>query len=146
MKSSKYFLFVIYLISCGCSSFAYKKYACEKEAPLNKFYGNLFQIGDCALSKSIYIETGDYYRYSKWSIDLAVEVHIKDKTKTYESLHNFAKVFNCDESAFQSFADMLSNKKQEIFGEKFDKTSRRVTLNIIQSIEDNPFLKTQCMR
>lgn len=130
----------------GCSSFAYKSYACEKQFPYGAAAGYIFQVGDCAISKYFYIETGDYYRTSKWFIDLAVEVHEKHPTKTYESLLEFARVFNCEESAFQLFADVVANKRVEIFGDNFENSPRRVTLNIIQAIEIDPILRTQCMR
>lgn len=136
---------LLHLLLCGCSSLAYKKYACEREVPLHKAAGYIFQIGDCAFSKYIHIETGDYYRGAKWWIDLAVEVHSKDRNKTYEALHDFARSYNCDEQAFPAFADMLSDKTVEIFGENFSNGPRRVSLNIIDSIDKDAFLRLHCM-
>lgn len=145
LKYTKFYL-IILLSNIGCSSWAYRPKACERQHPYGAVAGYVFQIGDCALSKNFYIETGDYYRSSKWFIDLAVEVHEKHPTKTYESLLEFARVFNCEEDAFQLFADVITNKRVEIFGENFEKSPRKVTLNVIQFIEQDSILKTKCMR
>ena len=53
MKALCFMFILLHLLLCGCSSLAYKKYACEREVPLHKAAGYIFKIGDCAFSKYI---------------------------------------------------------------------------------------------
>lgn len=144
-------LVMLFAGGIGCASVSSRPYACEKSSEKlnfyywpNKIFGNTLQIGDCAVSDTLRIETGQYYGLNKDDIDWAVST---DKGVGYggaSELDGFAKAMNCNKESYLRFNEMLLKKKTEIFGEKFDNSSRTVTLNVVREIKADPGLVKSC--
>ena len=133
----------------GCASIAHSPYACEAVSEkLNiygwpyKFYGNITQLGDCAVSKTLKVEMGSYYYHHKEEIDHEVEMKFSDK-QGYE-LNSFARAFNCNPESFPRFHSEIIKNKDGIFGEKFDASARSVTKAVQQLIDTDEILSKHC--
>ncbi len=142
-------LMYIFLFSTGCASLAHSPYACDDISTKLAFsgfnyvlVGNLFQIGDCAISKTLKVELGDYYRHNKDKIDFEVRNSLTP-LEGHEVEH-FARAFNCPKDSFVNFHILLVKNKNEIFGEKFDHSPRQVTKTIQKLIDVDASLAMSC--
>lgn len=108
---------------------------------LTFFFGNITQLGDCAISKTLKVEMGEYY-YNKEKIDHEVEMKFSDK-EGYE-LNHFARVFNCNSESIPRFHSEILKNKDGIFGKNFDASSRAVTKAVQQLIETDEILSKLC--
>lgn len=133
----------------GCASIAHSPYSCEATSNTASWYGwgyivlgNILQIGDCAVSKTLKVEMGDYYYYHKEKIDHEVEMKFSDQ-EGYE-LNHFARAFNCNPEAFPRFHSEIIKNKDEIFGKNFDASARSVTKSVQQLINTDEILSKHC--
>ncbi|MBL7555628.1 MAG: hypothetical protein JNM24_07380 [Bdellovibrionaceae bacterium] len=138
-------LFCFGFIQSGCTSFAHSPYACDSATEkagsyqwAYVFFGNITQLGDCAISKTLKVEMGEYYYYNKEKIDHEVEMKFSDK-EGYE-LNHFARAFNCNSESFARFHSEIFKKKDDIFGKNFDASARVVTKAVQQLIENDEIL------
>jgi hypothetical protein len=141
--------FYLGLILSGCASIAHSPYACDAVSEkiifygwAYKFFGNITQLGDCAISKAIKVEMGDYYYYHKEKIDHEVEMKFTDK-EGYE-LNHFARSFNCNPESFAHFHSEIIKNKNGIFGKNFDASARSVTKTVQQLIDSDDVLSIHC--
>lgn len=142
-------LFCFGFIQSGCASFAHSPYACDSATEKAGFYqwayiffGNITQLGDCAISKTLKVEMGEYYYYNKEKIDHEVEMKFSDK-EGYE-LNHFARAFNCNSESFPRFHSEIIKNKDGIFGKNFDASARAVTKAVQQLIETDEILSKLC--
>lgn len=132
----------------GCSSLAHRSYSCRKTQDLFGYSligGFLFQVGDCAPFKYFNIEAGDYYRMHKENILNDINSYSPGLgSKTYPALDEFAESYNCKKESFFLFSSALYENKENILGNKYEKGPREVSLAILEMIEGNLQLKTDC--
>jgi len=135
----------------GCASLASREYACRETTNklnlygfANMLFGNTLQLGDCAISDTLRIETGEYYSLFKKEIDWAVQTEKARKNGGPTELHNFAKALKCDQESYALFSEMIFKNKDEIFEEDFQRSARGVTKSILQKITEDPTLKNHC--
>lgn len=145
------FYFSVLMVLSGCSSWSSRQYACRKTTDdlalmgaANLVAGNFFQVGDCAVSDTLRIETGTYYSVNKGQIDWAVDTDKGRGNGGPSELHDFAKALNCKKESYNDFSEMVFRNKTEIFGEDFNKSGRAVTLKIIELIKSDDKLKNSC--
>lgn len=149
-KNSKYLLIFLFgSFQFGCASIAHSPYACDSVSEkINiygwsyKFFGNITQFGDCAISKALKIETGDYYFYHKDKINHEIEMNLNEK-EGYE-LNQFAKAFNCKHESFSKFHSEVIANKSRIFGTNFSESARSVTKSIQKIIDQDMQLSEFC--
>lgn len=149
--SIRLILCTLLTMNLGCASIAQRPFACReamKEASyLNWAYwliGLTGQQGECAVFSPLKFESGQFYHYHKQNIDfeVATEKAIRGK-ETYE-IDGFARSLNCEEEVLDQFAKALTTRKLDIFGEKFDRSSRGVTKATIRLIKEDSDLKNSC--
>lgn len=142
---SAYILLV--LAANGCASLSSAPHACEESLPLiypgmQKFTGNVFQIGDCSVSKILRIETGSFYSKNKTRINEELD----GKWDNYRYLNYFAELFDCKSEDTAAFRDFLLVHRLEIFGtEDAPVEPRQVMLNINHLLGLDINLSNKCI-
>ena len=130
---NKVILSIIILFATGCASMASRPYACTQTTQrdllswMGRPIGNVFQLGDCAVSDRLRVEIGEYYR--RFGVFVSHDIWKQSDKQDFpapESIQNFAKAFNCTEKVYDDFNLMLLTRQEEIFGPKWKKTDREV--------------------
>lgn len=146
-KTSKIAYIGLALLIEGCASFSASPRACEES--LDSFMPewlqigteNIFQFGDCAMSKKLRIETGDYYRKNKKRI--MEELDGKWNNLTYVGY--LGELFGCGASDAPQFKDFLLKNRIQIFGsDDASIAPRKVMLNIGNFIVLDRDLANKC--
>jgi len=134
----------------ACSSWAARPYACREEniqsfpAGGMVLIGNVFQIGDCALSKHFFIELDGYYSRNKMDIDYAVSNFEKIKLGAPEKITILSQYYNCKDGSDRIFFEKLAQNKTFVFGENFSNSSSNVNKNIQKMIDSDQELQKDC--
>lgn len=143
---------VIYIIISlqlfGCASFSTSPKACEESvknelypAWFSIFIANIFQIGECAMSSKLRIETGSYYKKNKERI----RSEIKGEWDNIRFVGYLGELFNCTTNDAESFKKFLLKNEFEIFGsEEYLTEPRQVMLNINKLIKKDADLSVRC--
>lgn len=152
MSPKPLFLFIT-MIQLGCASITARPYACEHgnfnsiDKANKLIVGYIFQVGDCALSDTLRIETGEYYKSKSHLINDSVWKQAgTPKNSPPEEIKKFSRAFNCTERADAEFNKELVLNQETIFGEKWEKSEREVTLKIEEIIANNDILKKNCSK
>jgi hypothetical protein len=125
----------------------YNSNACGKSVSRANLYGGfywlggvLFQQGECSLLRPLKIEFGEIYYNNKASVQFAVD------SGGGSEIDTFASDIGCHKDSHDLFKKELIKNKSEIFGEKYEKSSRQVMLGVYQMIKSNDELYKQCWK
>jgi hypothetical protein len=102
--------------------------------------------GDCSLSTKFMRESGDYYGSNKERIDYEIKNASKVKNNNFDNLFKLARIYNCDETEKEYFAQQIVNQKNAVFGLNFENTPKVVMSNIQQIIDNDIKLKKSCSK
>lgn len=138
---------ICYLFLQGCASIAASPRACEESVdsflptPIQIFVSNIFQVGDCAASSKLRIETGQFYKKNKNRL-------ISELNGEWDNINYITylgELFNCKQQDSADFKNFLSRNRIEIFGPVENENSpRKVMLNIGELIKKDEVLKDRC--
>lgn len=142
------------MLNFSCTSFVARPYACEQRYSKNFAIPRLLLTsvemitfyGDCSLSSKLMRESGDYYRINKQRIDYEVKNSIHVKNKNFDNLFKLAKIYNCNDSEKNYFAEVVLNNKNNIFSDTYDIDPKEVMINIQKMIEKDDVLKNSCIK
>lgn len=149
---NKFFSYTLLpLLLVGCANIAKRPVACQEAMRDASFYGWMYwligttiQQGECAIIGPMKFESGQYYYYHKQDIDFEVATEKATRGKETPTIDGFGGTLNCKEKILNQFAKTLTANKDAVFGEKYDKSSREVTINTIRMIKESPELKYEC--
>lgn len=139
---------VLFIFLQGCAhESGYNSRACGKSVSRASFYGGfywlggiIFQQGECSLIRPLKIEFGEIYYYNKAAVLFAVD------SGGGSEIDDFASDIGCSKDSYDLFKKELIKNKTEVFGEKYEKSSRQVMLNVYQMIKSNDELNKLCWK
>lgn len=149
--SRRIILCALFITFLGCANVAKRPFACSeamKDASyVNWMYwliGITVQQGECAIFSPLKFESGQFYHYHKQNIDYEVATEKAIHGKETPEIDGFARSLNCEQKVYNLFATTITTRKTDVFGDKYDRSSREVTKATIRLIKDNADLKNSC--
>lgn len=150
MKIKLILIFFSMIALCSCASFAKSERACKistkgNPSPLEKigayFSGNIFQIGDCAVSERLRIELGLFASYRKNSIRTELG---RDPTEIKEDMLTLFELFGCKPHNQSLYLDFTKKHLAHIFQEKNDLSGREIMLSVREKIKNDEAMQGMC--
>lgn len=147
-----YLTFLVSLSLSSCASVSKSPRACDSVAKgegagISRmavyFWGNIFQVGDCAVSERLRIETGNFVKNRSAPIKKQI---IEDKAEYRDDMLALYQLFGCSAQNENELIRFSRDNYSTLF-ENFENISGRQSMLLIRNkLKEDPILKEKCFK
>ena len=136
----------------SCASLSKSKNACRSVAESQViiqgkigeyFFGNIFQIGDCAISETLRVETGEFINNRKGAIRTELNF---EGYPIKESLMIVFDLFGCRPGYNNDYIDFTRKEFAYIFEEESKMSGRQMMLFVRKKLKEDSVMRELCFQ